>query len=399
MTFSSFTPMQYLQIDVASAFGLDRADWSERLDWFENNKHQLKQLVTQAKEPALFFAAAEAYETTVKGLPTGHMVSLDATASGIQILSLISGDRSAARHCNVLNTGHREDAYSNIDTLMRKVMSFAHVDRKDSKYALMTVLYGSEAVPKQVFGEGALLDLFETTAEREMPAVWALNKALLRLWNPNALMYEWKLPDGFHVKTKVMGSSYQTVTFMGQAVDIHKQVNMAQPEGRSIGANVTHSIDGLIVREMTRRCSYDPAVVADVKAALHCGRGLGTNRHKDKMLKSLWENYKSSNWLSARIFDYIDMENVDLIDRQRVFDLIDTLPSKPFSMVSNHDCFRVHPNNAEAMRLQYNRQLAELGTSNMLNFVASQILGVEVNTQRLEDFTMDEILSADYALS
>ena len=394
-----FSPMEYLQIDVASAFGLDRTDWSERLDWFKANRHQLKSLVSQAKEPALFFAACEAYETAAKGLPTGHMVSLDATASGIQILSLISGDRSAARHCNILNTGHREDAYSNIDGLMRNVMEFAHIDRKESKYALMTVLYGSEAVPKQVFGEGALLDLFETTAEREMPAVWALNKALLRLWNPNALIYEWKLPDNFHVKTKVMGSSYQTVNFMGQSVDIHKQVNMAQPEGRSIGANVTHSIDGLIVREMTRRCSYDPAIVADVRTALHAGRGYGSNRHKDKMLKKLWENYKASRWLTARIFDYIDMENVDLIDRQTVFNLIDSLPTKPFSLVANHDCFRVHPNYAGDMRLQYNIQCAELGTSNMLNFIASQILGVECNTQRYEEFTFDEILSADYALS
>lgn len=136
MTFSSFTPLQYLQIDVASAFGLDRADWSERLSWFDSNKHQLKSLVNQAKEPALYFAAAEAYEIASQGHPTGHLVSLDATASGIQILSLLSGDHSAARHCNVLNTGHRQDAYTNIDTLMRDVMDFEHIDRKGSKYAL-----------------------------------------------------------------------------------------------------------------------------------------------------------------------------------------------------------------------------------------------------------------------
>lgn len=201
----------------------------------------------------------------------------------------------------------------------------------------MTTLYGSEAVPKKVFGEGALLDLFETIAERELPAVWALNKALLRLWNPAALSYEWKLPDNFHVKTKVMGSSYQTVNFMGQSVDVHTQVNMAQPEGRSIGANLTHSIDGLIVREMTRRCSYDPAVIADVKTALHGGFGKGSNRPKDRMLKTLWDNYLESNWLTARIFDYIDMNNIDLIDRQRVWELINTLPTKPFSLISNHD--------------------------------------------------------------
>jgi hypothetical protein len=394
-----FTPLEYLKIDVASAFGLDRTDWSERLSWFAQNEHQLGSIVNQAKEPALFFAAAEAYETTKRGQPTGHMVSLDATASGIQILSLLAGDASAARHCNVLNTGHRQDAYSNIDSLMRGVCDFAHIDRKDSKFALMTVLYGSEAVPKHVFGEGALLDLFETTAEREMPGVWALNKAMLRMWNPTTLMYEWKLPDNFHVKTKVMGKHVNRVNFMGSVLDIETKVNEAQPEGRSLGANLTHSVDGLIVREMGRRCSYDPAVVADVRTSVHVGKGYGSNRHKDKMLKALVENYKASGWLSARVFDYIDRENIDLINRERVSDLIDTLPSRPFSMLANHDCFRVHPNNAGAMRMQYNRQLAELNDSTMLGYISSQILGVEVKPEKLALLNSSDILAADYALS
>ena len=263
----------------------------------------------------------------------------------------------------------------------------------------MTCFYGSEAVPKQVFGEGALLDLFETTAEREMPGVWALNKAMLRMWNPNATMYQWFLPDNFHVKTKVMGKVITRVNFMGSTLDIESRVNEAQPEGRSIGANLTHSIDGLIVREMGRRCSYDPAVLADVKTALHAGKGYGSNRFKDKMLTKLVQNHKASNWLSARVFDYIDRENVDLIDRQKVFDLIDTLPKSPFSLLSNHDCFRVHPNYADQMRLQYNRQLAELNDSNMLNFLCSQILGIEVNTQKMAQLNSAEILAANYALS
>lgn len=394
-----FSPLEYLKIDVASAFGLDRTDWSERLSWFAQNEHQLLSLVNQAKEPALFFAAVEAYNTTKRGEPTGHMVSLDATASGIQFLSLLAGDASAARHCNVLNTGHRQDAYTNIDSLMRQVCNFAHVDRKQSKYALMTVLYGSEAVPKQVFGEGALLDLFETTAEREMPGVWALNKAMLRLWDPSALEYKWTLPDNFHVKTKVMGSIINRVNFMGSVLDIHTKVQQAQPEGKSIGANLVHSIDGLVVREMGRRCSYDPVIVAETKTALHAGRGRGSNRHKDKMLTQLWEHYVACGYLTARVFDYIDMENVDLINRQVVFDLIDTLPKKPFSILMNHDCFRVHPNNADAMRIQYNRQLAELNNSTMLDFLCSQILGTEVKTQKLALLNSSDILAADYALS
>lgn len=394
-----FTPLQHLKIDVASAFGLDRADWSERLGWFESNRHQFHQIVHQAKEPALFFAAYEAFNATERGEPTGHMVSLDATASGIQILSLLAGDASAARHCNVLNTGHREDAYTNIYQLMQDVHPFDAVDRKDAKFALMTVFYGSDAVPKQVFGEGALLDLFETIAQREMPGVWELNKAMLRLWNPKAYDYQWILPDNFHVKTKVMGGIINRVKFMGSTVDVHTKTNQPQLEGRSIGANLVHSIDGMIVREMGRRCSYDPGIIADVKGALHTGRGMGLNRSKDKMLKTLWENYKASNMLSARIFDYIDKENVDLINRTKVFDLIDTLPAKPFSLLANHDCFRVHPNNADNLRLQYNRQLAELNESNMLNFICSQLLRTEVKTEKMSLLNSSEILAANYALS
>jgi len=394
-----FTPLQYLMIDVASAYGLDRSDWSERLSWFAANRNNLHNITNQAKEPALFFAAVEAFEATERGEPTGHMVSLDATASGIQILSLLAGDASAARHCNVLNTGHRQDAYTNIHDLMHDLCDFAVIDRKDTKYALMTVLYGSEAVPKQVFGEGALLDLFEMVTEREMPGVWALNKAMLRMWNPEAYNYQWVLPDNFHVKTKVMGTIINRVRFMGAMTDVHTRVNEPQPEGRSIGANVTHSIDGYIVREMGRRCSYDPGVVADVKAALHKGRGYGVNRAKDKTLVRLWELYKASGILTARIFDYIDDQNAGIVNSKRVFELIDTLPAKPFSLLANHDCFRVHPNSAELMRQQYNRQLAELNDSSLLNFICTQLLGVEVNTQKLAQLNSAEILASNYALS
>jgi hypothetical protein len=263
----------------------------------------------------------------------------------------------------------------------------------------MTVLYGSDAVPKRVFGEGALLDLFETTAFTEMPAVWELNKAFLRMWNPEAYDYQWVLPDNFHVKTKVKGDIINRVTFMGQTVDVHTKVNEPQPQGRSIGANVTHSLDGYIVREMGRRCNYDRAVLADVKSAIHVGRGLGSNRAKDRSLQRISELFKASGLLSARCFDYIDRENIDLISRDAVAKLIETLPAKPFPILANHDCFRVHPNYGNDLRLQYNRQLAELSDSTILNFVCTQLLGVEVNTKKLALLNSSEILSSEYALS
>jgi hypothetical protein len=113
----------------------------------------------------------------------------------------------------------------------------------------------------------------------------------------------------------------------------------------------------------------------------------------------LSELSKVSGILSARVFDYIDRENVDLISRDAVRSLIDTLPPKPFSMLANHDCFRVHPNYAGELRKQYNRQLAELSDSTMLGFICSQILGTEVNPQKLSLLNSSEILASNYALS
>lgn len=51
------------------------------------------------------------------------------------------------------------------------------------------------------------------------------------------------------------------------------------------------------------------------------------------------------------------------------------------------------------MRLQYNRQLANLNDSTMLNFLCSQLLGVPVNTQKLTLLDSNDILAANYALS
>jgi len=49
--------------------------------------------------------------------------------------------------------------------------------------------------------------------------------------------------------------------------------------------------------------------------------------------------------------------------------------------------------------MQYNRQLAELNDSTMLNFLCTQLLGVPVNTQKMALLNSSDILEAEYALS
>lgn len=237
-----FTATDYLKIDIANSFGLDKEDWDIRLQWFENHKDQLHSLVKKAEEPAQFYAGVLAYEAALRNEPVGYIAKLDATASGIQILTCLIGCEQSAFHVNLTNAS-RQDAYTNNNRAINtKVSSGVVIERKDSKQALMTNMYGSEAVPKRVFGEDTpeLAAFYEAT-EEQLPGVVKLNAILMGLWNPTALAHKWTLPDGFEVVVKVMNKMEVQVPFMSSTYACPVNVNAPKEKSKSLPANVTHS--------------------------------------------------------------------------------------------------------------------------------------------------------------
>lgn len=401
-----FTPREYLKIDIANNFGLDKENWSDRIKWFDDNEARLEELLHQAEEPALFYAGVQAWRDVCAGRPTGYLISLDATSSGLQILTVLTGDHIAAKLCNVVDTGKREDAYTNIFEVMvdhlinRLGQHGGGISRDDCKRAIMTSLYGSRAVPKEVFGEGIQLKIFYQVMEEITPAVWELNEAFLEMWDPKAYSHDWVLPDNYHVHVKVMNTVKETIQFMNQPVDTFHTVNEPMPEGLSLGANVTHSLDGFIVRELTRRCDYNPDTILKVIGALNSEKqGSNTSSVDDKMVLKLWTHYQQSGYLSARILDHLDTGNIGNVDQDKIWELINSLPEKPFKIVSTHDCFRILPTYGNDLRIQYNRQLAMISESNMLEYLLSQILGRQILIEKLDPNLHKKIMQANYALS
>lgn len=205
----------------------------------------------------------------------------------------------------------------------------------------MTALYGSEAVPKEVFGEGNLLAIFHEVMSDLAPGAWELNKAFLSMWNPNATIYEWTMPDNFHVKTKVMDTVKNTIHFLNAPYEVLTKVNQAKDEGRSLGANSTHSVDGMVVREVVRRCNYDKEQLLNVKTAL-CEKidQLEEENEKSRMLATIVDLYKRSGFLSMRIVDFIDCNTVAIMteaEKEAVWRLLSELPTKPFEVLTVHD--------------------------------------------------------------
>lgn len=401
MAFQEFTGREYLKIDIANNFGLDKEDWDVRLAWFDENEGRLDTLVKQAEEPALFFAGITAWQKVCKGEPTGYPISLDATSSGIQLLAALTGDRKAAALCNVIDTGHREDAYTGLyQSMLDRIGEGAKITRKDTKDAIMTAFYNSTAVPKKVFGEGALLDIFYETMREECPGPWEVTETMLAIWDNTALVNEWLMPDNFHVKIKVMGNVTDYVQFLNEPFEVNYSVNKPIEGGRSLGANMIHSVDGMLVREMTRRCDYDPEHVAKITRWVNeCRGGTSRSRDNDKLVMRLADLHRESGFLSARVLEYVDPANMGHIEPGALSSLVQSLPAKPFQVLSVHDCFRVLPNYGNDLRRQYNRLLAEVAQSDLLSFLVSQIVKRRITVSKIDPDMFGDILETNYALS
>lgn len=401
MTFQTFTGRDYIKIDIAGSFGNDKLSWDERIAWFDDKEEILHSLVPMAEEPALFYAGIQAWEKAKAGLPSGYPISLDATCSGIQILAALAGDRKAARICNVVDVGHRADAYTSIyQDMVNQLGETAKIDRKLTKRAIMCSFYGSTAQPKEVFGEGVLLSTFYNVVKANAPGAWEINESMLAIWDETKLINEWVLPDNFHVKIKVMGQVNENVQFLNEPFEVTHKVNQPIKGGRSLGANMVHSIDGMIVREMQHRCTFDPTHVNELRRLIEAGAGARSeHREKDQLVKTIWEHFLFSGFLSARILEHLDIDNLGYVEGGIVLKLLNRLPEKPFEVISVHDCFRCLPNYGNDLRRQYNNLLAEIAESDLLSYVISQIIGRRIYVNKLDRWLAIDIRETNYALS
>lgn len=261
-----FTGLDYIKIAIANAFGLDKETWDTRLAWVNNNTLVLNQYISSAAEPLLYEKAVLAYREALDGIPSHFAMSLDSTASGLQMYAVLTGCLKTAENSNLVNTGNREDVYDKIAITMNKLPDVT-VTRMDVKKPVMTSFYGSTNQPMSIFGINTPeLYAFYDALEMELPGAWEAMQDIQNCWDPSALQYSWKLPDGYTVIAKVMDAvdkkveveEFGKVTFTHRAI-----INTPKPKGRSLAANVIHSVDGYVCREMIRRCDFDLYTVHD----------------------------------------------------------------------------------------------------------------------------------------
>lgn len=409
-----YTGWQYLLIDVANQFGLDKMVFEDRIEWATDNLHQLEALADQAETKPLFLKAVMAIRKAQKGIPTGHLVGLDATCSGVQVMSALTGCVAGAESTGMIDPDVRADAYSKVTHIMQGILGDkVDVSRADAKRATMTSYYGSKATPREIFGDKTPeLAAFYEAMTVVAPGAWELLQDLLRSWQPYSLEHSWKLPDGYDARVKVMVKKdirIEVDELDGASFTYQFYENQGTKSGLSNVANVTHSMDAWVLRSMHRRCNYDREVAEDActligivlttRALSGGGSVIPTSNTK---VNYYIEQYERSTIADIVILPYLNHETVGALSTEHLQSLERILRGmlqyQPFELVTVHDEFKAHANNLNWVRWQYREIMAEIAESNVLDDIVSQIHGYNMSFNKLSCNLAEQIRQSSYAL-
>lgn len=408
-----FTGWQYLLIDVANNYGLDKELFETRIQWAESNLGTLESLAPQADNKPRFLKSCMAIRKAQRGEPSGHLVGFDAVCSGVQIMSALTGCVAGATATGLVNPNVRADAYTQTTREMNNLLGGGlTVPRQDAKDALMTSMYGSRKKPKDIFGENTPeLSAFYQAVQIVAPGAWELLQDLLASWQPMALVHAWKLPDGYDARVKVMQKEETRIEVdeLGHATFTYEYwINQGSEKGLSLVANVTHSVDAFVLRELIRRCNYDRRHLESINEDLQIELfernlyGPRQGHNGDTSLDYFSDLYSRSGMPTAAILPEMygyNIRNLSDAHLRAVKTMVNSmLAHKPFEIVSIHDEFQCHANNMNHLRQHYIDIFAEIADADILSFILTAIHGVKCTYPKLSNTLSSLIRQSNYAL-
>lgn len=414
---ADYNAFEYLCIDAANHLGLDKELFEVRIDYIMNRINQLEDLLDGApsKTRPLYIKTVIAIENARKGLPIGHAVGFDATCSGIQILSALSGCVAGANATGLIDPNRRADAYTDVTVGMeRELGGQMLLDRAEIKLAVMTSSYASSRIPKDLFGEDTPeLAAFYAAAMKVAPGAFALLEELKDTWMPFALKHSWVLPDNFHVHVKNMvdvEAKIEIDELDHASFTAYFKQNEGEERGVANVANVTHSVDAYVLRNLIRRCNYNEYQTVrayDIVDNEILYRYLGGKQGEqelaedDKMLTYV-ERYDASRMADPVVTDHMTAAGANHMTLEHLEALRGVyqqmLVHKPFPIMSVHDEFKCHPNHMNHLRKHYREVFAQLAESEILSDIFSQMHGTKLKYKKLSNDLGDKIRKSAYAI-
>jgi hypothetical protein len=402
-----YTGLQYMKIDLANHMGLDGhgSSFEDRIRWVDDNNNILEDFIDEAKKPFLYASTLLEYRKAEKGEPTGHTVSMDSCASGIQMLSTLIGCPKGAENTGLIGQTRKDIYYVNTKVMNNLLGSELRYDKSIIKKALMTVFYASKMEPVKAFGKDTPeLKAFHKAKEIVAPGASKLIPIMIDAWQSEALNYSCVMPDGHTVFIPVIqkkDSKIEVDELDHMSFIYRHAVNTPKKKGISLLAHLAHMNDAFIARELSGRCNYNTKQLKKVRNLI-----LNELIYKQVELGEL-------PWIEqiARNYEYISIRGVDYIDEYSVssfshayleslLDLIEhVLNYTSYEVLLIHDDFKNHPNHMNRTRQTYIETMAELAESDALNVILTQLTGIEYKIDKISDNLGDLIRKSEYAIS
>ena len=335
----------------------------------------------------------------VEGMET---CALDTRSSCILLTSLITKDNKALKGVFTLgNKTHKVDAYSKVFKHYPQEMI-----RDNQKKCVMQYTYGGEAILKELCG--ALTAKFKECYHKALPYAYIFREACVNGWNSEAEAYGWTLPDGFEVDMENTRTLYELgmktkyieirVSPEARLRKIHPNWSLVAPipkgksGSRGLGANLIHSVDAYIMRELVRRCHGQFKVsLEDVRVGKAC-------TFKNPEARKIYEMYTKTNMVSVNILNA--MEKGDTITQEYYDDIkfiVDTLPKVGFYIKPIHDEFCCRVEFKEIMREQFNHLLGEVYCSTLGEYFMEEC-EIQFTVGNSKKDMLEAILNNDYLL-
>lgn len=323
----------WLKVDIANAYGLDKETWDNRIKFVEDNIDAMLANPSvwedKASDSLLFRSAVLAYAKALKTGETNHIVRLDATCSGPQLMSVAMRDIEAMKLLNVLGDETRHDYYTEVAKATYEATKDSKIwgddpkwsdIRSQTKKATMTWYYNSETKPQEFFGKDTPeLKAYYNVLQTLTKGAYELREKINSCWRDDVTENIWTLPDGHtaycpvrhkkksRIEVKEMKGGTAVFNFVSTVVQAGNE------EKRSLAANIVHSIDGWICRQL--------AVM---------------------------------------------------------------LAEQGIELSPIHDSFGVHPNYCDVLRQCYRGLLARLYRENLIDSILSEVVGADIVVDRPE---------------
>jgi DNA-directed RNA polymerase len=350
----------WLAFHVATTWGLDKAPMEERITWAKENHDFLSMIASDpkgtistwsgAEEPWCFLAATIEYYHCVitktketSGLP----VSVDATCSGLQHLSALALDKTAAEMVNVIPTPKPSDGYAIVAQKAKEQLpKHLHplITRKVTKRTVMTTPYGvtensaRDYIRQELKGveleKGELQAIVKAIYRYGVKQVFAgpcksmefIQRVAGEVIKSGQSTVEWITPSGFHVvqeyrkndcervKTRLLGESLRTSLlkpFEERQIDLSKAKTAASP-------NLVHSLDAALLHLVFAEWVKPFTVIHDCVLGRSCDMDEMAVCIRDKFVE-IYSQPVLKNWAAQLNVDFDEsvMQNtLDINDVQ-----------------------------------------------------------------------------------